>query len=86
VWCEVADSNPELEGVRRRLRGADDIPSASDVLPEMIPELSESGRGLQLAGGLSYGRCAVYPTTICQTGTAGKAIGFALPGIGTAPT
>ena len=27
------------------------------------------------------GRCAVYPTTVCQTGAAGKAIGFALPGV-----
>ena len=79
AWCEVADSSPALDVVRRRLQGA--VVTADDA---MIPELAESGRGLQVAAGLSNGRCAVYPTAICQTGAIGKAIGFALPGTGAA--
>jgi anti-sigma regulatory factor (Ser/Thr protein kinase) len=80
VWCEVADSDPEPDGVRRWLCHAAGAPVGEGV----IAELSESGRGLQMAAGLSDGRCAAYATTVCQTSAAGKAVGFALPRIGAA--
>jgi anti-sigma regulatory factor (Ser/Thr protein kinase) len=76
VWCEVADGGAGLERVRQRLRG----PAA--VSAGAVPELAERGRGLLMVGGLSGGRCAAYPTTVCHTNSAGKAVGFALPGAG----
>lgn len=76
VWCEVADSGAGLERVRQRLRG----PAA--VSAEAIPELAEGGRGLLMVGGLAGGRCAAYPTSLCHSNSAGKAVGFALPGVG----
>ena len=76
AWCEVADGGTDLDRVRRRLgaaaTGPDDAP----------PELTVRGRGLVMVNGLSAGRCAAYPTTVCQTNEAGKAVGFALPGAG----
>jgi anti-sigma regulatory factor (Ser/Thr protein kinase) len=80
VWCEVADSSPKPEDVQWRLRRAVETP----VGDGMLAELSEHGRGLRMAAGLSDGRCAAYATTVCQTGAAGKAVGFALPRVGAA--
>jgi anti-sigma regulatory factor (Ser/Thr protein kinase) len=76
TWCDVADGGTDLERVRRRLGDAAAVP---DDAP---PELTVGGRGLVMVYGLSGGRCAAYLTTVCQTDTAGKAIGFALPAPG----
>lgn len=74
TWCEVADSGTNVERVRRRLRGSTALPD------DMTLELDECGRGLLMVSGLCDGRCAAYPTTVCRTNAAGKAVGFALPG------
>jgi anti-sigma regulatory factor (Ser/Thr protein kinase) len=79
VWCELADGSPALDRVRQLLHSA-----TTPVSDGVIPELSEGGRGLRLVGGLSNGRCAAYSAVLCRTGTAGKAVGFALPGADTA--
>jgi anti-sigma regulatory factor (Ser/Thr protein kinase) len=74
TWCEVADCGSDLERVQRGLRGA------AALSDDAMPDLAERGRGLLMVSGLSAGRCAAYPTTVCQTNSSGKAVGFALPG------
>jgi anti-sigma regulatory factor (Ser/Thr protein kinase) len=74
AWCDVADSGSDLERVRHRLGNA--------AMPgDALAELTTRGRGLVMVNGLSAGRCAAYLTTVCQSNAAGKAVGFALPGI-----
>ena len=75
VWCDVADSSADVERVGRRLRNA-------VMSGDAVSELTVRGRGLVMVNGLSAGRCAAYLTTVCHTRTAGKAVGFALPGAG----
>jgi anti-sigma regulatory factor (Ser/Thr protein kinase) len=74
AWCEIADGGNDLARVRRRLGDA--------MSGAAMSELTVRGRGLVMVSGLSAGRCAAYPTTVCQTNAAGKAVGFALPGTG----
>jgi anti-sigma regulatory factor (Ser/Thr protein kinase) len=81
TWCEVADGDTDPERVRRRLRGNAATIAGPDVA---IAELAECGRGLAMVSGLCDGRCAAYPTTLCRTNSAGKAVGFALPGMAAA--
>jgi anti-sigma regulatory factor (Ser/Thr protein kinase) len=76
TWCDVADGGTDPDRVRRRLHG--DAATIADVA---IAELAEGGRGLALVSGLCEGRCAAYPTTLYRTNSAGKAVGFALPGM-----
>jgi anti-sigma regulatory factor (Ser/Thr protein kinase) len=73
VWCEVADSGTDLHRLQPHLHGA------TVAGPD---RLAEGGRGLVMVTGLSAGRCAAYATAVCQTHAAGKAVGFALPGVG----
>jgi anti-sigma regulatory factor (Ser/Thr protein kinase) len=76
TWCEVADGGTDLRCVQRRLGAA----AAGD--DDAMPELTTRGRGLLMVHGLSAGRCAAYPTMVCQSNKPGKAVGFALPGGG----
>ena len=77
AWCEVADSGSDLERIQGLLNGTAAVSDAG------TPELAECGRGLLMVTGLCEGRCAAYPTTVCQTNSPGKAVGFCLPGAAT---
>lgn len=76
TWCEVADAGTDVERIRQGLRGT------AGPVDAVLGDLSERGRGLLMVSGLCDGRCAAYPTTICQISSPGKAVGFALPGAG----
>ncbi|WP_285495472.1 ATP-binding protein [Actinomadura sp. NBRC 104425] len=77
VWCEVADCDPSLGRIPELLNVAA-VPEPDDDLDAVIASLTVGGRGLALVHGLTAGRCAVYPTTVCSPPRPGKAIGFAL--------
>jgi anti-sigma regulatory factor (Ser/Thr protein kinase) len=73
MWCEMVDGDHELGEIPAILAG---LHACARTGP--MP-LTESGRGLLLAHGLSHGHCYVYPTTMSVSGAPGKAIAFALP-------
>jgi anti-sigma regulatory factor (Ser/Thr protein kinase) len=75
-WCEVADGDTDVQCVLRRLSEAAAGPA------DVVCDLTTRGRGLLMVNGLSGGRCAAYLTTVCRTNSAGKAVRFALAGVG----
>lgn len=79
IWCEIIDGDEDLAGIPEKfakLRSADAVDSISDEAPQ------ENGHGLAIVHRLSGGRCKAYPTVTCTTGQPGKAVAFALPGVG----